>query len=163
MKVYIASFFADKDRVGKRSAELAALGITATNRWCTETAPHNCTITDYPDEYFRETAVIDLEDILAADVLILTVPTDRQCMDLTPHQMSRGGRHFETGLFYGLMLRDKHREMIILGARENVFHFLDGQSVTKSFPRIQHMETWEEVVSYLKTKQEENTWHPATV
>ena len=72
MKVYMASVFADKDRVAVRSAELRELGITPTNRWQDESAPHNCTINDKPDEYFRETAVIDIDDIIAADVLVLT-------------------------------------------------------------------------------------------
>ena len=104
MKVYIASNFADKDRVKARGEELAALGIECTSRWALESAPHNCTITDKPAQYMRETAVYDIEDILASDVVVLTVPTPEQLMNLTPHQMSRGGRTFESGLQYGLML-----------------------------------------------------------
>jgi len=165
MKVYIASVFADKDRVKARCEELHAVGIETTVRWAYETVPHNCKITDKPDQYMRETAVVDLDDIIAADVLVLTVPTASECMNLTPHQLSRGGRHFESALFYGLMYSEQQwrrsferegcrfltlgRELIILGARENVFHFLDGIEEAANYPAIRRFDTWEEVKQYL--------------
>ena len=154
MKVYMASVFADKDRVAVRSAELRTLGITPTNRWQDESAPHNCTINDKPDEYFRETAVVDIDDLIAADVLVLTVPSDAEMSDITVRSLARGGRHFETGFFYGLMLAEQargdfHRQLIILGKRENVFHFLDGKSVTLSYPAVKQMDTWNDVTRYL--------------
>jgi hypothetical protein len=158
MKVYIASVFADKDRVKARCEELNAVGIGTTVRWAYESAPHNCTIKDKPGQYMRETAVFDVEDIVAADVLILTVPTPEQCMNLTPHQLSRGGRHFESGFFYGLMLTEdtsQPREMIILGDRENVFHFLDGTDEAAGYPTIRRFDTWDEAKQYLVGRMED--------
>jgi hypothetical protein len=151
MKVYLASNFSDKDRVKERGAELKALGIECTSRWAWETAPHNCKITDKPAQYMRETAVFDIEDILASDVVVLTVPTPEQLMNLTPHQMSRGGRTFESGLQYGLMLAafSNRRMLIIMGPKENVFHFLDGMDEAKHYPAVINLQTWEEVKSYL--------------
>ncbi len=157
MKVYIAAVFASKKTVAQRSEELIALGILPTNRWHNEAAPHNSTINDFPDEYFRETAVFDIEDILAADTMILTVPSELEMADMTIRSLSRGGRHFETGMMYGLMMSEpssgRHlklrREIIILGKRENVFHFLDGQSVTSHYPLIKQFDTWEQVKEYL--------------
>lgn len=155
MRVYIASFFADKDRVAKRATELNGLGIECTMRWPYENAPHTATITDFPDEYFRETAVFDIEDILAADKLVLTVPTQEQLSRLTLDAASRGGRHFESGFMYGLIMCSctaggNARELILLGPRENVFHFLDGESLTKNYPVIRQFDTWEQVKEYLK-------------
>ena len=154
MKVYIASNFADKDRVKARGEELAAIGIECTSRWARETAPHNCKITDKPAQYMRETAVFDIEDILASDVVVLTVPTPEQLMNLTPHQMSRGGRTFESGLQYGLMLSaaSNRRMLIVMGAKENVFHFLDGTEEAKNYPTVVNLQTWEEVKSYLASQ-----------
>jgi len=158
MKVYIASFFADKDRVKERGVELKALGIECTSRWAYETAPHNCTITDKPAQYMRETAIYDIEDILASDVVVLTVPTPDQLMNLTPHQMSRGGRTFESGLMYGLMLAAhnyrmwSNRQLIVMGAPENVFHFLDGVDVAASLPKVVVIPTWEGVKDYLQAQ-----------
>jgi|SRR5208337_3779227 len=150
MKVYIASVFSDKDRVAQRAAELNQLGIECTMRWPSETAPHNATIKDFPDEYFRETAVFDLDDIIAANVLVLTVPSEKQMADMPVRALARGGRHFETGFMYGLIASGENRELIILGPRENVFHFLDGQSVTSRYPAIKQFDTWEQVKTYLK-------------
>lgn len=170
MKVYIASNFADKDRVKARGEELKALGIECTSRWASETAPHNCKITDKPAQYMRETAVFDLEDIVAADKLVLTVPTPEQLMNLTPHQMSRGGRTFESGLMYGFILAQwlVHgkklyestcvrqtgviSELIVMGDKENVFHFLDGTETAAQYPAVVVIPTWEEVKQYLSSQ-----------
>jgi hypothetical protein len=157
-RVYIASFFADKDRVKSRAKELTEAGVVVTSRWFNEDAPHNATLKDCPDEYLRETAVIDIDDILAANTVVLTVPTPEQMVNLTPGQLARGGRVFESGFQYGLMIaqwlssefRTTNRELILLGPRENVFHFLDGTSISKRYPAIRRFDTWEEVVSYLK-------------
>lgn len=165
MRVYIASNFADKDRVKARGLELEALGIECTSRWAYETAPHNCKITDKPAQYMRETAVIDLEDIIIADKLVLTVPSLQQLSDMTPHQMSRGGRTFESGLMYGLILAEWlvygkayaeasawKRELIVMGDKENVFHFLDGVAEAEKYPVVVVQQTWEEVKNYLATQ-----------
>lgn len=170
MKVYIASNFADKDRVKARGEELAAIGIECTSRWALETAPHNCKITDVTSDYLRETAVFDVEDILKADKLVLTVPTPEQLVNLTPHQMSRGGRTFESGLIYGLILsmylgvgkaafdaysmetRGCKSELIVMGEKENVFHFLDGTETAKDLPVVVVIPTWEEVKQYLASQ-----------
>ncbi|SRR6266496_1852997 len=156
MRVYIASMFSDKDRVLARAAELAAAGIECTSRWASESVPHNVTLAQCTDEYLRETAVADVQDILRADVVVLTVPEHQLLVDATVSASSRGGRHFESGLVYGLALQQAldggqpTRELIILGKKENVFHYLDGTGVTAFFPMIKVIPTWEEVLAYLK-------------
>ena len=150
MKVYIASMFSDKDRVKQRAECLAALGIVCTSRWAWEAVPHNVAMKDCKDEYLRETAAIDLDDILSADKLILTVPEPSLLVDATVAASSRGGRHFESGFFYGLMLSTRtKRELIILGKPENVFHMLDGIGAASRYPTIKHFGTWDDVVKYL--------------
>ena len=150
MKVYIASMFSDKDRVKQRAEELALLGIVCTSRWAWEAVPHNVAMKDCKDEYLRETAAVDLDDILSADKLILTVPEPSLLVDATVAASSRGGRHFESGFFYGLMLSTRtKRELIILGKPENVFHMLDGIGAASRYPTIKNFGTWEEVIKYL--------------
>lgn len=156
MNVYIASMFSDKDRVKARAAELAALGINCTSRWAYETVPHNVTIKECSDVYLNETAVADVHDILRSDKVVLTVPEPQLLIDATVASSSRGGRHFESGLVYGLILAQAldggrpTRELIVLGKKENVFHYLDGTGQALRFPTIRVIETWEEVKSYLK-------------
>jgi hypothetical protein len=155
MRVYIASMFSDKDRVLQRGKELAALGIHCTSRWSYESVPHTATIQSLPKEYHEETAVADIEDLISSDKVVLVVPEAQLLVDAPVASCSRGGRHFESGLFYGLILAQMMdggrptRELIILGKRENVFHYLTGEGVTAKFPAIRILETWEEVKSYL--------------
>ena len=156
MKVYIASMFSDKDRVLERGKELACLGIECTSRWSKETVPHNVTLKDLPTAYHEETAVADVDDILAADKMVLTVPEAQLLVDASVASSSRGGRHFESGMFYGLILAQMldggrpTRELIILGKRENVFHYLTGEGLTERYPAIRIIETWEAVKGYLR-------------
>jgi hypothetical protein len=159
MKVYIASMFSDKDRVAARAAELALLGIGCTSRWAHETVPHNAVMSDCKDEYLRETAAIDLDDILEADKVVLTVPESKMLIDSTVAASSRGGRHFESGFVYGLILAQvldggrPTRELIILGKPENVFHMLDGIGAASRYPTIKNFATWEEVKKYLSEEK----------
>jgi hypothetical protein len=154
LTVYIASMFSDKDRVKQRAQELALLGIDCSSRWADEKVPHNVTLQQCTDEYLRETAVADLDDIIRAEKLVLTVPEDKLLVDATVAASSRGGRHFESGFIYGLIFMEpvsgtRRRELIILGKKENVFHYLDGEGVTKHYPAIKIFSTWDEVKQYL--------------
>lgn len=155
MKVYIASMFADKDRVLQRGKDLAEVGIECTSRWASETIPHNVTMQDCSADYMRETAVYDLQDILKADVVVLTVPEPQLLVDSTVSTSSRGGRHFESGFVYGLAVAQMMdggkptRELIVLGRKENVFHCLDGLGATAAYPAIKVFGTWNEVKRYL--------------
>lgn len=158
MRVYLASMFSDKDRVLERGNELAALGIESTSRWASETVPHTATIQSLPKEYHEETAVADIQDILKADKMVLTVPEAQLLVDAPVASSSRGGRHFESGLFYGLILAQMldgarpTRELIVMGRRENVFHYLSGEGIASNLPAIRVFATWEEVKSYLYLK-----------
>ena len=160
MKVYIASMFSDKDRVKQRAGELALLGIACTSRWAEEAVPHNTTMKDCKDEYLRETAAVDLDDILVANKVVLTVPEPQLLVDAPVASSSRGGRHFESGFVYGLIVAQMldggrpTRELIILGKPENVFHMLDGIGAAFRYPAIKHFDTWPEVVEYLKEEKD---------
>jgi hypothetical protein len=152
--------FSDKDRVKQRAKDLAVLGIACTSRWAEETVPHHVKMSDCKDEYLRETAVVDLDDILAADKVILTVPELPLLVDASIAAASRGGRHFESGFVYGLILAQvldggrPTRELIILGKPENVFHMLDGIGAAARYPAIRNFSTWEEVKDYLKEEKD---------
>jgi hypothetical protein len=155
MRVYIASMFSDKDRVVLRAQDLADLGIDCTSRWADESVPHNCTMPDCKDEYHRETAGIDLDDILSSDKVVLTVPEPQLLVDAPVATCSRGGRHFESGFVYGLIVSQAldggkpTRELIVLGKPENVFHLLDGVGAASRYPTIRNFATWDEVKQYL--------------
>jgi hypothetical protein len=166
MRIYLAAMFWDKDQIAKYGAELEAMGITFTSRWVKEDVPRNATIKSLGEEYHRETAACDIDDITGSDKLIMFCPDDTQLADVPVRSLARGGRHFEAGLFYGLILAGialtggSSRELLLVGKRENVFHFLDGVGAARDYPSIQQFDTWAGAKSYLvrTVVSEEATW-----
>src|SRR6185312_7568131 len=146
MRIYLASWFYSKDRVARQAQELKAIGAEITARWMSETVPHTVSVEDLPDEYHRETAIADVEDILRADTLVLFTPTreDLANKEIKLSSWARGGRHFESGFFYAFTMFDPDRRFILCGPRENIFHWLDGQGAASLKPNIIHFETWEQ-------------------
>ncbi len=126
LKVYLAAPYRHKERIKEVAAELRASGITVTSRWLEE--PYKSTISpiDLPYETNRHYAMQDIEDVSAADVLVLfTDPTKT---------IFRAGRHVEFGIAVGLGLSRPFPIFVVGPEHENIFHYL-GQ--------VQHFETWE--------------------
>lgn len=166
MKVYLASWYASRDEIKQRAEELRAAGIVVTSRWLDESNNPNSAIKDNSDDYLRETAVVDIEDVLLANVVVLRVPSATELVEanLPIATWARGGRHFEAGfqyatvLFYHFMPQFiktiGSRSLILVGHQENVFHYLDGiNKHLKVFgmdpPEIPCFETWEAARTYL--------------
>lgn len=133
MKVYLAARFSQKNEIAKLAEELRAAGVEVTSRWLNEKAPANSTMDQYSDEYLRETAAIDLEDIDAADALVLFTVNPKE-------PTVRGGRHTEFGYAMGRGLG-----LMIVGPRENIFHYL---------PAVVQRDTWEEAKDVLLTAKQ---------
>lgn len=171
MKVYIASWYASRDDMRKHRDQLQALNIEVTSRWLEEDSKLTSTTEESDAAFLRQTAVVDIYDIMRANVLILNTPTEEDLkIDMPISNWARGGRHFETGLHYALMLLAKGssltfhgvnwREVIIVGRCENVFHQLNNNDIgwpTESGHRIPcmiHVPTWDEAINKLKTWKE---------
>jgi nucleoside 2-deoxyribosyltransferase len=101
VKVYLAARFSDRAYMELVADKLTALGVDITARWV------------YGGEAGksrREIAVYDIDDVDAADTVVsFTQPIGTMTKG--------GGRHVEFG--YGLA---KGKRLILIGARENVFH-----------------------------------------
>lgn len=123
LKVYLAARYSRRDELRSFRAVLIGGGFEVTSRWLGEGTPLDHKMSDLSEEYQRVSAEVDLEDIDAADYLILySEDPDKG----TP----RGGRHVEFG--YALA---KGKSIIVIGPKENIFHALPG---------IQHVRfTWE--------------------
>lgn len=102
VKVYIAAPYPERELAIGIMHRLEALGIVVTSRWLKA-----------PDELSDEHARKDLDDVRAADWLLL-INTPRW------ENTGTGGRHVEVG--YALAL-DKW--ICILGVRSNIFHYLN--------------------------------------
>jgi hypothetical protein len=172
MKVYLASWFASKDEMKKRAEDLQKLGIESTARWINEVIDGQTQIKDVDKSYLKGTARIDIEDILTADTMILNVPSeeDLESYNLPLSTWARGGRHFEAGFQYATMFLFEQlpeyikergvRKLILVGHKENVFHYLDDLESNGSIgefdlPSILTFADWEEACKYLTRIREE--------
>lgn len=115
--VYVAAKFEDRIWLKWLREKLQERGVVVTSRWL-----------DYPDspdieKDWPDEALKDLHDIDAADAIV--------CFNLEHMRgMTRGGRHVEFGYAIG-----KGKHLILVGKKENVFHFLPWVSVIDPTPK----------------------------
>lgn len=112
MNVYLAARYSMRDTLRKYADEIEDLGIGSTARWLDETIPGSSNLDDMPKSFFLSAAINDIEDIKAADAVVLFTVDPK-----TPTM--RGGRHFESGYAYG-----SGKPLVICGPEENIFHML---------------------------------------
>jgi hypothetical protein len=141
MKLYIASWFGNKTKLKKKVKLLNRNGIEVTSRWLDENVAQTAGIKDVTMNHLVTTSIIDIEDIDAADAVVLVTPKKKDLKGVRKAAWARGGRHFETGYQYALI---KHlypdKRLIILGDKENVFHYL---------PEVEHVKSWKGLVESL--------------
>jgi hypothetical protein len=112
MRVYLAAQYSQKPKIAVCKQDLLALGITVTSTWTDESEDPNLSLRDVTDGRLLEYAYRDIDEIITSDVLVLfTVDPDEKTR--------RGGRHFESGLAFGL-----RKTLVLIGPRENIFHHL---------------------------------------
>jgi nucleoside 2-deoxyribosyltransferase len=122
VKVYLAARFSRLPELLGYKAELEAAGIAVTSRWLL--GGHEWVGTadeDIPVEHNAKFAAEDIEDLMAADVVV--------CFTEPPRSgPARGGRHVEFG--YALAM---NKQVLCVGHRENVFYCL---------PQVAYASTW---------------------
>lgn len=112
MKVYLAARYSRRNQMRDLAAELKQMGYAITSRWLeTDWVNRPNDSSAAPPEYREKYAVVDMEDVAAADVVISFTEA--------PGDGSRGGRHVEFGLAVAWGKR-----LIVVGYRENLFHHL---------------------------------------
>jgi nucleoside 2-deoxyribosyltransferase len=107
---------------------LQDLGIEITSRWIYRTEPN---VTDLESDEAERVACEDIEDVMAADTLILFAEEPR-----TP---TRAGRMVEFGYAIGTRKR-----LICVGGKENVFSAL---------PQVEHFDSFRDLDSYLTLRR----------
>jgi hypothetical protein len=81
---------------------------------------------EYTDADWRYLALLDQEDVLAADTLV--------CFTEPAEAGGNGGRHVELGMALAL-----GRRVIVIGRREHIFHHLPGIEVVSSWPEAMRL------------------------
>jgi len=148
MKIYLAARYGRRQELCAYAEELAERGHEVTSRWLKE---HGGTVLDdgvttrATDEDQSRFASEDVEDIEDADLLIFFAEEPGSTLG------RRGGRHVELGVAIGLGI-----EVVVVGARENVFHY---------HPNVSVVATWEEALAALQPKsfgEMLQAWPPTT-
>ena len=135
-KVYLAARYSRREELCGYRARLQAAGFVVTSRWLNGSHQINAAgtpigedgaalIEEGDDERAaalrREFVQEDVADVFAADALIAFTEVPRS-------STSRGGRHVELGIAMG---RGIH--VIVVGPRENLFHWYPGIPAFGSF------------------------------
>jgi hypothetical protein len=120
-KVYLAATFDRGPEMCGYADELKRMGHEVTSRWM---KGHH-TIVAGEDRHNNRMAMEDVEDVKAADVLVVFADPPGAL------STSLGGRQVETGIAL-----DNCDRIILVGGRENIFHYLY---------KVEVFETWEEV------------------
>jgi len=113
IKVYIAARSQEQILAAFCRQQLDLHGIGCTSRWIDEPL-----VNESHDE-----AQMDLDDVRAADALVLIKPKDT-------HHETTGGHHVETGVAL-----ERGLPIVLLGDRENVFH-RHGSVTTLAWPIV---------------------------
>jgi len=129
LKAYLAAQYARRDELREHKAVLEPLGIEVTSRWLDEQEPLNSQMGEKTDDWYVETATIDLEDVDRAEAVIFFSENPRV-------GIPRGGRHVEFGYALGTS-----KPIYVIGPKENVFHYID---------RVYHFETLEQFIESYK-------------
>lgn len=111
MKAYVAARIEDRTHAEEIQRQLNEAGIETTSRWMRMEAEKP--IENYDDDVSeaQRRGEIDLDDVNAADILVIWKPRDA-------HRDTTGGHHVETGVSIS-----QGKPIFLIGERENIFHW----------------------------------------
>lgn len=136
MKIYLASRYSRHPEMREVASILTKQGHTITSRWISgdqDDDPEAGT-----DSHRERVAIEDLEDVMKADILLsFTEEPGKLPKGARP---SKGGRHVEFGVGVAMNLRT-----VVIGPRENVFHWLPTVEVYDDLETFLDMLETEEV------------------
>ena len=137
-RIYLAGRYGRREELCEYAAELRGMGYIVSCRWLsTDHSIEDDQLTngELPASLAKKFALEDLHDLMRSDCII-------SFTEIPKETVSRGGRHVELGF---ALARDDKMRLIVVGPRENVFHYLDV---------IEHYNTWEESRAQLYNEAE---------
>lgn len=113
MQLYLAASWSRKDEIFAVSQALNEIpGVHVEARWLSEPVP-----AVYDDQFRAERAQHDVDDVLAADILVRF--TDDLSTPTVPSSLATGARMFEMGLAYAFQ-----KIIIVVGGHQPIFDYL---------------------------------------
>lgn len=129
--VYIAASWSRQLEMREVAKTLKIYGVQVTSRWLYEES------TRTTDKFRRACALIDVEDVERAQILIRF--SDNLNGDPVPSHLATGARHFEMGYAWGL-----GKPIIVVGERQHAFDFL---------PNVILLKDVHELINYLSPEE----------
>lgn len=111
MRIYQAGMFARRDEFVENIALMEQAGHSNGARWLTD----ETNMEGASDEERQRFAIMDMEDVAKCELVIAYTEEGEG------PGTGRGGRHVEFGAAIAM-----NKEVVIVGPRENVFHYLPG-------------------------------------
>ena len=135
MKVALSSKFSRRDEMQVVARWLQSLGYVITSRWLEAKADDS----DLTAAEAAQAAVMDVEDVLGADVLVAFSERPLSRDDV------RGGRHVELGVALAV-----GKPVVLVGKPEHVFHSHPGVTVvackTDMARKLQEMKVFRQLL-----------------
>lgn len=148
MKVYLAARYALAPKMQGYVAHLERLGHTITSRWHSRARSASIQALDADSSPLADKSNHAHENIHDIDICDTFIQFTEGPEYVAPGN-DRGGRHFEFGYAYhssvygGYQGKEAPERIIIIGPRENVFHWLE---------KVEQFDTWEAFIDHLKTE-----------
>lgn len=137
MKVYLAAAWSRQKEIKGYAARLNDLDVEVTSRWLDEIHPTDGTNFH---KFLRETALIDVEDVLRADAIVRFSDKEEMGFPLANSKLVSGARMFEMGLAW-----KEGKPIIVVGGHQNVFDYL---------PNIVHLKDVNSLYDYFNMQSD---------
>ncbi|PWT80207.1 MAG: hypothetical protein C5B44_05730 [Acidobacteria bacterium] len=122
----MAARYSRRDEIRTYATEAIRAGLEVTSTWLQENHPLGVQLGDVTYLEKRDIAQRDMADIEQAEALVFFAEDAGK-------QPPRGGRHVEFGIAVA-----QGKEIFVVGAQENVFHYLPG---------VYHFASWGEALA----------------
>lgn len=126
--IYLASRFSHRFDLRYRRKQLESMGYDVKASWINVEKRDSDEMDDIPD-YANKWGEIDRKEVKECDIFILDTTGEDKAKFA-----SRGGMHTEFGIAMGIGGKD----LVIIGKKMNVFHFLSG---------VDQYDSWDEFLA----------------
>lgn len=122
-KIYLAAAWGRRFEIKQVALILERMGYEVTSRWLDQEnfGASNLQNTADKEMFLQKHALIDVDDVLRADILIRFSDADEMKKPLVDSKLVSGARMFEMGMAYATNLFAHEMLIIVVGGNQNIF------------------------------------------